>query len=137
MGNPDNPTGVTVPAASLWETVKAHGELFFLIDEAFAEFSGETLLELPPLPNLFVLHSLTKFYAMAGIRAGFIRGPAVLLNAFFLPLIWLWAYGGLEYLYVVQAAYILAGQAAAIYALGTALYFFINDQRQRGVKFFR
>ena len=81
MGNPDNPTGVTVPAASLWETVKEHGELFFLIDEAFAEFSGETLLDLPPLPNLFILRSLTKFYAMAGVRAGFICGPESWIDA--------------------------------------------------------
>ena len=81
LGNPDNPTGGTVPARRLWQTVKDHPELFFLVDEAFAEFSGETLLELPALPNLFVLRSLTKFYAMAGVRAGFVCAPEERIDA--------------------------------------------------------
>ena len=34
----------------------------------------------------------------------------VLLNAFILPLIWIWASGGLEYAYMLQVAFLLASQ---------------------------
>ena len=43
----------------------------------------------------------------------------ILGNAFFLPLIWLWAYGELEYVYWLQVAFLLATEALAIYTLGT------------------
>lgn len=46
----------------------------------------------------------------------------IVLNAFFLPLIWL-IYTELEYMYIVQVGFLLAGQALAIYALGFPLYF--------------
>lgn len=51
--------------------------VFFLVDEAFADFIPE-LRRLGGIirPNLFVLHSLTKFYAMAGLRLGLGYGPA-------------------------------------------------------------
>lgn len=43
----------------------------------------------------------------------------ILGNAFFLPLIWLWAYGELEYVYWLQFAFLVATEALAIYTLGT------------------
>ena len=46
----------------------------------------------------------------------------VILNAVFLPLIWLLCYGTGEYVYVLQVAMLLAGQALSVYALGTPLY---------------
>ena len=72
LGNPANPTGSTVPAARLREAAAARPDVFFLVDEAFADFSGETLLTLPPLTNCFILRSMTKYYAMAGLRTGYV-----------------------------------------------------------------
>ncbi len=46
----------------------------------------------------------------------------VILNAFLLPVVWYFCYGGLEYIYIVQAAIILAGQAFSVYAVGTPIY---------------
>ena len=50
----------------------------------------------------------------------------VILNAIFLPLIWVWCYGAIEYMYVVQAGILLIGQTLSVYALGTPLYFAIK-----------
>ncbi len=50
----------------------------------------------------------------------------VILNAFILPLIWLLCYGANEYVYIVQALIILAGQSVAVYALGAPVYLSIE-----------
>ena len=46
----------------------------------------------------------------------------VLLNALFLPLIWYYCYGQLEYLYLFQSLLIFIGQAVAVYGLGSLAY---------------
>ncbi len=46
----------------------------------------------------------------------------VLLNAFLLPMIWVYCYGALEYIYSVQVGLILAGQTISVYVLGCPLY---------------
>lgn len=81
LGNPCNPTGGTVPAEILWQTVKQRPDVSFLVDEAFADFSGETLLTFPPLPNLLILRSMTKFYAMPGLRVGYVCAAPVRIEA--------------------------------------------------------
>ncbi len=50
----------------------------------------------------------------------------VILNAFLLPLIWLWVYGAGEYLYIIQVCLLLAGQSLSVYAVGTPLYLAIK-----------
>ena len=80
LGNPNNPTGATTLPVELWELARGHAESWFLVDEAFADFSGETLLTLPPLENLIVTRSLTKYYAMAGIRLGYAVAAAPVID---------------------------------------------------------
>ncbi len=46
----------------------------------------------------------------------------VVLNAVFLPLIWLWCYGSGEYIYILQASLLFIGQTLSVYALGAPLY---------------
>ena len=55
----------------------------------------------------------------------------VILNAVFLPLIWLLCYGTGEYVYVLQVAMLLVGQALSVYALGTPLY--LSVLKMKGV----
>lgn len=62
--------------------------------------------------------------------------PPVLLNAFFLPIIWYFAYGSLDYVYMLQVAFLLVSQGVVIYLLGTALYFAISKLCAKGVKVF-
>lgn len=46
----------------------------------------------------------------------------VLMNALLLPLIWVWCYGALEYMYIIQALFLLLSQSVSVYALGVPLY---------------
>ena len=80
LGNPDNPTGRALPRAVLEPFVAAHPEALFLIDEAFIEFFGESeSLIGGKLPNLAVSRSLTKAYALPGLRMGAMSGPEPLM----------------------------------------------------------
>lgn len=46
----------------------------------------------------------------------------VLMNALLLPLIWVWCYGALEYMYIIQALFLILSQSVSVYALGVPLY---------------
>lgn len=46
----------------------------------------------------------------------------VLLNAFLLPVIWVYCYGAIEYVYIVQVCLLLVGQMLSVYALGCSVY---------------
>ncbi|MBO7149870.1 MAG: QueT transporter family protein [Clostridia bacterium] len=52
----------------------------------------------------------------------------VMLNAFLLPLIWILAYGVIEYVYYLQVLFLLISQSVSIYALGSPLYFAIKSK---------
>lgn len=55
----------------------------------------------------------------------------VALNAFLLPLIWMWAYGALEFAYFAQVGLLLLSQSAAVYALGIPLYFSLKKAQEK------
>ena len=81
VGNPTNPTGVLHPAATLRSLVRP-GRVV-LVDEAFIDSvpgERETLLA-GDLTGLLVVRSLTKTWAVAGIRAGYVVGDAELVAA--------------------------------------------------------
>lgn len=72
--NPNNPTGALYRRTEiipLLETVKKSGGFLFC-DEAFIALAGpgESLVPVRD-PRLFVLHSLTKSFAVPGLRIGF------------------------------------------------------------------
>jgi cobyric acid synthase CobQ len=72
LGQPNNPTGQALDTRLLRALIDAYPENTFLIDEAFAEFMEPNVSLLHELlPNLIVLRSLTKFYAIPGLRLGF------------------------------------------------------------------
>ncbi len=52
----------------------------------------------------------------------------VLLNALFLPIIWIWAYGVIEYVYYLQVIFLLISQSVSIYVIGAPLYFAIKKK---------
>lgn len=81
VGNPTNPTGVLHRAATLRSLVRP-GRVV-LVDEAFIDSvpgERETLLG-GDLTGLLVVRSLTKTWAVAGIRAGYVVGDAELVAA--------------------------------------------------------
>ena len=60
----------------------------------------------------------------------------VLLNAFFLPVIWYFCYGELEYVYIIQVSFLIISQSVSVYLLGSFLYFGVKRLREKGVKEF-
>ena len=64
-------------ASRLAAIVEAAPDAAVLIDEAYFEFCGETVLaELPRHPNLFVARTFSKAYGLAGLRLGVLIGAA-------------------------------------------------------------
>lgn len=75
VGNPNNPTGKLIPVETLLQLADACPEITFLIDEAFIQFvenSDQFSLMRPDRlrKNIIVFHSLTKTYALPGLRLG-------------------------------------------------------------------
>ena len=78
LGNPNNPTGTLVTRnelVRLLEEIK-DGTQWLVVDESFLDFllfdSRYTVRDLvAEYPRLFVVQSLTKFYALPGLRLGF------------------------------------------------------------------
>ncbi|MDD5727425.1 MAG: cobyric acid synthase [Victivallales bacterium] len=71
IGHPGNPAGTAMPKEDLLKLAKKHPEAVFVIDEAFADFCGGKFSVLPDIPpNMVILRSLTKFYAIPGLRLG-------------------------------------------------------------------
>ncbi|MFP4028594.1 MAG: threonine-phosphate decarboxylase CobD [Candidatus Brocadiia bacterium] len=72
FGRPNNPTGLMVGASEIKAMAGNHGDCFIAVDEAFIEFVGKAADLIEKLPeNVVLLRSLTKFYAVPGIRLGY------------------------------------------------------------------
>ncbi|GLY96807.1 Rv2231c family pyridoxal phosphate-dependent protein CobC [Actinoplanes sp. NBRC 103695] len=86
VGNPTNPTSVLHPAAEIAKLARPGRVL--VVDEAFADTTfrpgvagePESLAERRDLPGLLVLRSLTKTWALAGLRIGYALAPAGLIE---------------------------------------------------------
>jgi len=77
IANPNNPTGLVAPRADLLRIVQAAPNAAVLIDEAYFEFCGQTLIgDLASYPNLFVTRTFSKVYGLAGLRLGVLTGAA-------------------------------------------------------------
>jgi histidinol-phosphate aminotransferase len=71
ISNPNNPTGTGTPVAALRKILEKAEKAAVLIDEAYYEFSGVTVLPLlADYPNLFVSRTFSKTYGMAAMRCG-------------------------------------------------------------------
>ncbi|MFC9438463.1 Rv2231c family pyridoxal phosphate-dependent protein CobC [Nocardia sp. NPDC057030] len=79
LGNPTNPTSVLHPAETI-HALRAPGRII-VVDEAFADaIPGEPeSLAGRTAPDLLVLRSLTKTWALAGLRCGYFLGAPELL----------------------------------------------------------
>jgi histidinol-phosphate aminotransferase len=80
IANPNNPTGIAADGEQLVEIARRAPDAAVLIDEAYFEFYGETLMGAwrrePKLANLFVARTFSKAYGMAGLRLGVLAGDA-------------------------------------------------------------
>jgi histidinol-phosphate aminotransferase len=80
VGNPTNPTSVLHPRDEIL-ALRRPGRIL-VVDEAFADaVPGEPeSLAGEALPDVVVLRSLTKTWALAGLRVGYALGPAEVLD---------------------------------------------------------
>ncbi|HLH04451.1 MAG TPA: histidinol-phosphate transaminase [Bryobacteraceae bacterium] len=71
IGNPNNPTGTGTNVDGIRQILRAAPNAAVLIDEAYYEFSGVTVLPLiREFPNLFVSRTFSKTYGLAAMRCG-------------------------------------------------------------------
>jgi threonine-phosphate decarboxylase len=75
LTNPNSPTGVLIPHEGMFDVVQLCRRLRvrLLVDETFVDWvESDSLKDLAPRqPHLFVLRSLTKFFALPGLRVGY------------------------------------------------------------------
>jgi L-threonine-O-3-phosphate decarboxylase len=71
LGHPNNPTGRLLPGDAVRALAGRHRTATFMIDEAFGDFveDFDSMTTRRP-PNVFVLLSLTKAFAVPGLRVG-------------------------------------------------------------------
>jgi len=71
IANPNNPTGSGTSRVNLEQILEKASDAAVLVDEAYYEFCGVTLLPLlNDYPNLFVSRTFSKVYGMAAMRVG-------------------------------------------------------------------
>jgi len=94
--SPNNPTGVVVPLDVLATWANENQHTLFVVDEAYLAFapglpSAATMVHphpagmqlhrtAVPLDNILVLRSMTKDYALAGLRLGYAVGPSEVIR---------------------------------------------------------
>jgi histidinol-phosphate aminotransferase len=77
VANPNNPTGTAVAREILLKVAEAAPQAALLVDEAYFEFHGETILAHIGRPaNLFVTRTFSKAYGLAGLRIGILAGDS-------------------------------------------------------------
>lgn len=71
LANPNNPTGTLVTKPQLRKMLQAAPSTLFLIDEAYYEFSGQTVLPwVRRTRNLIVTRTFSKAFGLAALRMG-------------------------------------------------------------------
>lgn len=123
--NPNNPTGQIIPAAVIAAWADSNPDTLLMVDEAYLSFAPacESAVGLRR-DNILVIRSMTKDYALAGLRLGYAVGADATL---------------IESIGRVRPAWNVNGlaQAAGVAALGDESYYArcLADLRQAKVAF--
>ncbi len=103
IANPNNPTGTPLDQRTLNQIAEAATETAIVIDEAYADFSGVTVIPwFRRFPHLFAVRTFSKAAGLAALRLGCVLGnanPISLLRAAMPP-------------YAVNLAALVAAEAA-------------------------
>ncbi len=72
IGHPNNPSGTAMAPSDIRELAARNPKAVIVVDEAFADFLPDDFSLLPEVPdNVIVIRSMTKFFAIPGLRLGF------------------------------------------------------------------
>ena len=83
--NPNNPTGSLIALDALESLCRSYPQTYFIIDESYLPFvEGGDALSLRHLDcgNLIVLSSISKIFAIPGLRIGFMISAAPIIKRF-------------------------------------------------------
>jgi threonine-phosphate decarboxylase len=76
LGNPNNPTGLVLPGQLLSELIDtcSRRRIYLVLDESFLDFTPHPscMAEAAKNARVVVVRSLTKFWALAGLRIGYL-----------------------------------------------------------------
>lgn len=81
--NPNNPTGEVREKEVLTACIKQNLQRIFIMDQSYEFFTQKALLtakEAAEFPNVILLHSMTKRFAVPGLRLGYITACKELLH---------------------------------------------------------
>lgn len=81
--NPNNPTGGVYEKGALRMCIGQHPQTLFVIDQSYEYFTLKSLFaprEAAVMPNVILLHSMTKRFAVPGLRLGYMTAGKELLD---------------------------------------------------------
>ena len=85
LPSPNNPTGTALPPAAVTTLCEAVGDGILVVDEAYAEFrrrgTPSALGLLPSHRNLVVTRTMSKAFALAGARVGYLAAAPEVCDA--------------------------------------------------------
>lgn len=82
IANPNAPTSIALGISQVEEIIAANPEVVVIIDEAYVDFGGESVLPLiDKYDNLLVVRTYSKSRSMAGMRIGYAMGNLALIQA--------------------------------------------------------
>lgn len=82
--SPNNPTGDIIPRQQIIDVLEHFkDQALVIVDEAYIEFAPQHSVQdlLNTYPNLVILRTLSKAFALAGLRCGFTLAAADIINA--------------------------------------------------------
>jgi len=85
LANPDNPMGSWQPATAVEALLDAlPADCLLVLDEAYADFAPAEALPAMQVtrPNLLRFRTFSKAHGLAGLRVGYVLGPAALIDAY-------------------------------------------------------
>jgi histidinol-phosphate aminotransferase len=81
LASPNNPTGTQISKPDLRILLEAAPHVLVLVDEAYYDYSGETVLPwIRKYENLLVTRTFSKAFGLAALRMGFIFGHPELVE---------------------------------------------------------